>query len=309
MRVPTIFRKTFADFSSPKFLLAYLVPYLAIGCFLALGFTNDIPDDVATLPLGQQEAILFDTFAALSFFWGVGIPLLVVGAVLSANTLALEAERGTLRILLSKPIRRWEVVAGTFLAILSFSVLVALVSMLLMGVALYVLSGASAAAIGGGIFALVPGNLVFALFVSVVAAGLGTALAVLTRNRLRTALAGVVLPILYFAFLPIRALGGALYEDYFLYVVDVSYHFGHAFVLIHEAVGSGFTPETQAALAIWTGVYDPRRPLVDPLLGGMPTSLDPVGYVPPVVSVAGLLVLAAGLFGFALYRFERMDVS
>jgi len=40
----------------------------------------------------------------------------------------------------------------------------------------------------------------------------------------------------------------------------------------------------------------------------MPTSLNPVGYVPPVASVALLLVLAAGLFGFALYRFERMDI-
>ncbi len=309
MRVPTIFRKTFADFSNPKLLVAYFLPFLAIGGFLALGFANNLPDDIAALPLAQQEALLFDTYAALSFFWGVGIPLLVVGAILSANTLALEAERGTLRILLSKPIRRWEVVVGTFLAILAFSLLMALASMLLVGVALYLLSEASAAAIGGGIFALVPGNLVFAVFVSIVAAGLGTALAVLTQNRLRTALGGVVLPVLYFAFLPIRALGGPSYEEYYLYIVDVSYHFGHAFVLAHEAVGSGFTPETQASLAIWTGVYDPKRPLVDPLLGGMPTSLDPVGYVPPVASLVGLLVVSLGLFGFALYRFEHMDVS
>lgn len=309
MRVRTIFRKTFADFSSPKLLAAYFVPFLAIGGFLAFGFASNLPDDIATMPLRRQELLLFDVYAALSYFWGVGIPLLVVGAVLSANTLALEAERGTLRILLSKPIRRWEVLLGTFLAIVAFSVLVALASMLLIGATVYLFSNASAAAIGGGIFALVPGNLVFALFVAVVAAGLGTALAVLTQNRLRTALAGVVVPILYFAFLPIRQFGADFYGDYFLYVADVSYHFGHAFVLIHGALDSGFTPETQAALAIWSGVYDPQPPLVDPLLGGMPTSLEPVGYLPPVVSVALLLVVSVGLFGFALVRFERMDIS
>jgi ABC-2 type transport system permease protein len=308
MRVSVIFRKTFADFSSPRLLAAYFVPFLAVGGFLAFGFAGNLPDNLAAMPLRHQERQLLDIFASLSFFWGVGIPLLTIGSVLSANTLALEAETGTLRILLSKPIRRWEVALGTFLAIVAFAVLVGLASQLLIAACLYFFSGASPAAIGGGLLALVPGNLAFAGLVAVVTAGVGTGLAVLTRNRLRTALGGIVLPIFYFAFILVRQFSGVFYEDYFLYLVDVSYHFGNAFVLIHEAVGSGFTPQTQAALAIWSGVYDPPQPLTNPLLGGMPPSLDPVGYLPQVVSLLLLLAVSLGLFGYAVYRFERMDV-
>lgn len=308
MRAPVIFRKTLGDVSNPKILTAYLVPFLLVGGFLALGLSSDLPDGFAALPLGRQEAELTGTFAAVSFFWGAGIPVLALGGILSANTLAKEAEKGTLRILLSKPIRRWEVVVGMFGAVLVYSFLVAAAGMLLLAVAFRVTMDADPTALDGVVLRTMPGNLAFALFVSVVAAATGTALAVFTRSRLRTALLVLLLPLFYFAFLPIRALAGESYEDYHLYLADVNYHFGNVFVVVHDAAGTGFTPETQASLAAWTGVYDAQSAAYDPMLGGLPTTLELAGHVPAVASLAGLLVGSLGLFVAAVYRFERVDV-
>jgi len=307
--VTVISRKTLGDLSNPKLLAAFFVPFLAVGGFLALATAdNEIPEDVATLPLHAQELQLAGAFAPLSYIWGAGVPVLVLGAVLAAMTLATEAEHGTLRILLSKPIRRWEVVVGVFGAITLFSFLLAVACLLLVALLLFQFADASPGALGG-IFGLMPGNLAYALFVSVVIAAVGTVLSVVTRNRVRTLLGGLVFPVFYFVFLPVRVIAGDFYRDYALYLVDINYHFGNAFVFLHERVGDGFTPEMQATLAVWTGVYDPRDAAFDPLLGGLPPSLEPVGHVPQVVSLGVLAALAVGAFAFAVHRFQRMDVA
>lgn len=304
MGASLILRKTFADFSKPLVLVGYFAVFLGVLFFLALGFANDQAENVATLPLAQQEAMLREAFLPLAFLWGAGIPILLLGAVLGASSLAKEAEHGTLRILLSKPVRRWEVLLGTAGAIVAFLLLVGLASLLTTGLALYEFSGISAAALRGGVFDVLPASLAFTLLVAVVVASVGVALGVFTANRLRTGLGALVLPALYFVFFPVRALSSGIYEDYHLYLVDVNYHFGNAFVVIHETVGGGLDAEAQAALAVFTGVYDAEQAGAEEL----PASLDYVGHVPPTASLAALLLGSLALFLLAGYRFQRMDL-
>lgn len=305
-RALTVFRKTFADLSSPKLLTGFFVPFVSIAWFFGLALAeNEISG--AAAPLARQETELFASFAVISYFWAAGIPVLALGAVLCANTIAKEAEQGTLRILLSKPVRRWEVFLGTFAAVVAYSVLVTLTSLLLSAVLLVVMGDVGAAAISEGVFAAMPGNLAFALLGASVVTAVGLSLAVFTRNRLRTALGALVVPALYFAFLPVRLFSGGMYEDYHLYLLDVNYHFGNAFVFVHEAVGDEFGVRTQMMIAPWSGVYEMPESGANtdqPLTA----SLDAVGHVPMEVSVLLLALLAVGTFAAGLYRFERMDV-
>jgi ABC-type transport system involved in multi-copper enzyme maturation permease subunit len=307
-----IVRKSMRDFSRPLWLAGFFVLYLPVTYLLSLGLAGTAAGDVedlSTLPLHVQEEALLQAYAGVSFVWAVGIPMMVLTAVLAASAIATETERGTIEILLSKPIQRWEVLLGKFVAIVLFTLLAMVSGLLVAAAMVFYHSGASAAAIAGGIGTAVVGNVAYALLVALVVGAIGTAAAVASGSRLRTALVALLVPALFFAFIFVRAVGGDLYEDYLLYLLDVNYHFGNAFVFVHEAVGTGFSPPTQLFLEPVTGVYDGAGAGVDPLVGGMPPSVPLAGYVPPVASLGLLCGLAVALLVAGVYRFQRIDIG
>jgi ABC-2 type transport system permease protein len=299
-----IYRKTLGDLSEPKAILTYLVVFAAVLWFLLLGFTNnEIPDAVADLPLAEQELELLAAYVPLAWLWGVGIGLLAAGSLFVALTLATEADRGTLDLLLSKPVRRWEVLFATFLANVTFLFAVGVASLLLVAVFLYQMGGFSAAALGEGVFAVLPATLLYLLVVCALVNAVGIAASVATRNRLQTAAVTAVVPVLFFVLFVARLVPGSIYEDYYLYAVDVSYHLGNVYALLLGAVGGPMPVELQAQLGFWAGVYEV------PGGQGMPEeSLELVGYVDPAVSLALCLLLTGGLLAAALVKFQRLDV-
>lgn len=304
-----VMRKTLADLATPKALLLFLVPYAGLTAFISMAITNDVAADLAMAPLRVQEVALTDAFSGVAFVWAAGIPMMALVGVQAARAVASEAERGTLGILLSKPIRRREILLGKVAAIVLFSAVAMLAGLAIAAVAVYYFAGASAAAIGGGIFSVFPGHFAYAIYVALVLGAVGTFFAVLTRRRMWTALASLVVPALFFAFVFVRSVAGPLYEQYMLYVVDVSYHFGNAFVFVHGLTGTAFSPTTQVSLDTYTGVYDTAGTGMDPLVGGMSSSVPLAGYVPPAVSFVVLLGLSLGLLAAALYRFDRADIQ
>lgn len=306
-----IARKKFRDFASLKLLVAFYVPYLAIAWLFGRGVGTGAPDNMGSLPLPAQEQFLTETLAQLGVAWAVGIPLMVLVGVLLANGLAGEQQRGTLRILLSKPIARRDVLLGTYVAAIAFATLVAITGLLFLGSVLYWSAGASPAALGASIFALLPGLIVYAFVVIVFVASIATGFAVLSGSRLRTALGSLVVPALFFGFIFLRTIGGdqGAYRDFFLYVFDVNYHLGNVFVFLQGLVGVTFAPPTQAGLGLATGVYDDSAWGADPLVGGMDASVPLTGLLPQIVSVVVVIAVIVGLLALATRRFERMDIS
>lgn len=298
-----VYRKTLGDLSEPKSIVAYLIVFLSVLFFLALGFTGELPDGVTSLPLAEQELELLKLYAPLSWFWGAGIGLLAAGSLLVSLTLATEAERGTLDLVLSKPVRRWEVLLAVFLANITFLFAVAVASVLLVAVALYVMGGFSAAALDGGVFAVLPATLVYTLFVCAFINAVGMAVSVFTRSRLQTAALTAVVPVLFFVLFVARVFPGSIYEDYSLYLLDVGYHLGNVYTLVVDAVAGPFSPEVQAQVGFWTGVYEvPENP------GAVEGSLELIGYVDPGVSLALCLLVTLGSLAVAIVQFQRLDV-
>jgi ABC-2 type transport system permease protein len=299
-----IYRKTLGDLSNPKAIVTYLAVFVAVLWFLVLGFANnEIADGVADLPLAEQELELLTAYVPLVWLWGVGLGLLAAGSMFVALTLATEAQRGTLELVLSKPVRRWEVLLAVFLANVTFLFALGIVSLLLVAVVTYRMGGFAAAALGGGVFDILPPILLYTLFVCTLVNAVGTAASVLTRNRLQTAALTGLLPVLFFVLFVVRLFPGDIYEDYYLYVLDVSYHLGNVYALILDTVGDPMSVELQAQLGFWAGVYEvPDDP------GTAEGSLELVGYVDPIVSLALCVALTLGALGVALVRFRRLDL-
>lgn len=311
MQIQTVLKKTWEDFSNPKFLLPFLGAVVFITILLSVGFTSGLSSDFSTQPLAIQERELTKAFSTLSFLWFAGIPAMVLIAIISANHIAKEEEEGSLRILLSKPVRRWEVILGKFLAIMMFTFLIILVSQAFGSIILYHISGASAAALGNSIMGLFLPNAIYALFISFFISSLGTGISVLTGSRLKTAMLVVTIAVLlFFGFIIIR-MGtgqGGVYETYHLYSIDINYNLGNSYVFINQAIGEQFSPVTQSFLSTVSGTFDTTGASVDPLLGGMPTSLPTKGYIPPAVSFGGILAISIGILTSTTIYFERKDI-
>mgnify|MGYP000038296657 CR=1 FL=1 len=296
------------DSTRPKILAAFLVPYFGVTGLLATALGNTGHENLGSAPLFTQEQVLVELYVQLSFVWLVTFPMVLV-AVLAATNIASHLESGTFRVLLSKPVSRWEPLVGAFLGIVIVGVLATLSGLLVGGIALYVTTGASALALGGSVLTILPGTLAYALVVTILAAAIGTLLAVVTGTRLQTALGTALVPVLFFGFLFVRFLPvGDLYADLFLYVPDVNYHFGNVYAAIHGALGTEFTPATREAVSTVSGVYDIGGVWTDPLLSGIGGSTPLAGYVPPFVSVIVVGLVAVAALAGAVYRFGRMDV-
>lgn len=299
-----VYRKTLGDLSGPKLILTYLLVFLGVLFFLSLGFTNnEIPESIATLPLVEQELALLQAYGPLSWLWGTGIGLLAAGSLFVALTLATEAERGTLDMLLSKPVRRWEILLAVFLANVTFLFALGVASTLLVAVVLFQMGGFSAAALDGGVFAVLPATFLYTLLVCALVTAVGLAASVLTRSRLQTAVITALLPVLFFVMFVVRVFPGDIYEDYSLYMIDVSYHLGNVYTLLLDTIGDPIPVEVQARFGFWMGVYEVPEEQVT-----VRESLDLVGYVDPTVSLALCLALTVGLLTVALVRFQRLDV-
>ena len=303
--------KTVKDFSSLKLLLAFFVPYTGLTYLFARGLTSTDGDPVATLPLGAQEQLLTSAFGQLSFTWAAGFPAMVLVAVLAANGIARDEQTGTVRILLSKPVSRRQVLLGKYIGVVTFGFLATVACLLVGAVALYATAGASPSALGGSIFTLLPGTLVFAFGAVLFVAAVGTAASVFTASRLKTALIASLVPALFFAFLLVRLLTGGTgtYEQFKLYYLDVNYHLGNFFVTLHGVLGPEFSPITQSDLGLFTGVYDHSGWGPDPLVGGFTGTVPVVGHVSATLSILLGLVLTVALLVAAVLHFDRKDIS
>ena len=302
----TVARKTLGDLSDPKALVAYLAVYLGVLFFLALIIGNNVaPDDAGALSVAAQERFMLGAFLTITHLWAVGLGLLLFGVVAVANTLAREAEEGTLRIVLSKQVRRWEIVFGTFVGIVLYMLAVGIANTFVAAAAVYWFADVAPAALEGAVFEALPAVVLHALVVSAVVAAVGVSLAVATKSRLQTAVGALAIAATYFVMMVVRLFSPERYEDYYFYLADFSYHFGNALVFGYEATAGDIPVEAQMSLSLFSGVYDVRP---GEEFETMPESFELAGYVDPAVSFTALVGGAAVLLFVAAVRFQRIDI-
>lgn len=308
-RVTAIFGKTVGDLSAPKWLLTYLITFGFVLFFFGIAFGGNVLEDIDQLPLELQEELLMTGYVSLSIFWGVGLPLLVAGAVFGSLTLATEAERGTLQMILSKPVRRLEVFFASYLASVVFLTLLGVAGMILTALVLVEFSSVAPAAIEGGVIELIPVNLAFTLVVAILMAGLALSIGVVTRSRLQTVLISLLLPVLFLVMWLVRTISPGFYEDYSLYLVDANYHLGHVYDLLADVLGVTLSPSAKDGFSTFSGVYETTATASEPVHESLaPQSVELVEYVSPAVSVAilgGVLLVALVL---ALVSFHSQDI-
>ncbi len=143
MRTFIIARLTFLEAVRRRILLAGFLLGVAFLILYGSGFT--LMRNEVVLPAGDSTSKLFSTglysFLTMAGLYAVNFLAIAMGALISADTLAGEINSGTIQAIVTKPVRRAEVVSGKWLG---FAGLLALYLLLMAGGVLmiaYVVSG------------------------------------------------------------------------------------------------------------------------------------------------------------------------
>lgn len=132
MAVFIIARLTFTEAIRRRILLAAFVLGIAFLFLFSVGFTL-MRDEVRPFDQSDSASLLqlgFNTFLTNAGLYAVNFLAIAMGALLSADTLAGEINSGTIQAIVTKPIRRVEVVLGKWLG---FAGLLALYLLLMVG--------------------------------------------------------------------------------------------------------------------------------------------------------------------------------
>jgi len=112
-----IMRLTFREAVRRKIVLAALLLGLAFLVFYSLGFYF-ITDNLGQMPAGPATALArseADNFLFMAGMYAITFLSIVMAALISADTLSGEISTGTIQTLVTKPVRRAEIVLGKWL--------------------------------------------------------------------------------------------------------------------------------------------------------------------------------------------------
>ena len=219
------------------------------------------------------------------WFWSTGIVLTLMISNQSSGLIADEVDKGTMLMLVSKPVSRFQIFFGKFLAMVCYAPFINAISVFLSGWVITLVFGGSIHHYAE-MLPLLRYLFAYCIFVSLIFIFISMALSSIMSKGRRAIIVMVFLIIVVFlVFLIVRLVAGSYYEQYYLYWIDLGYHLGNIFVFFIET--NEIVPPTTAWQTLFmriAGVYQ----------GG---TSDPAQNI----SLQGDLKLIAILFLFLLF--------
>ena len=324
MRFHVVMERTIRELMSLKriavIVIGGLVPAAGLSLFLRGAFK------AGGMSLEMQTHFLLGYFMILSFVIATGYLGYFVVAASGQEFVAKEEERGTLLLMVSKPISRFQFLLGKFLALVLTSLLLGLIVLLGSVLVFRAVLGLDIDTVGSTL-GLVPWIFLLTVIAVLLFASVSMALSALIRSdMIRSMLMMLVVMLIFGAGSGIRMMYPNVYEGYGLYWLDGSYHLGNSYLLfLDQAKSARMTPQTQVMLGMATGTYKAELLMAlsmffggsdvmgsaayDPEIGGLPPSLEKTAYLSPLISIALCLLAAGAAFGVANVALDRKEVQ
>lgn len=308
MRFHIVLSKTLNDLMSLRRTVALVLLGVSVPIAMAVTAWRHSPQ-ISQMSLEMQIHYVINNFSIALFMWVAGFFLAITVATTAAGFISKEDSEGTLLLMVSKPIDRFEIVLGKFLALVVNSmVLQALI--LLISVAIFWIVLPLDPDTFRALVKLVPWMFLYSIVVTLAFGAIATAFSALMKSRVKIMLVlMIIIMVVFFIGMVVRTTSPEVYEDYRLYYPDLGYHLGNSFGVFLDHVESGkVLPESQALLGKFAGTYKSIEQSFDPDIGAMPASLEATGYVSPAISLAIWLVIFAAALGLAMAAINRKEV-
>lgn len=301
-----LIEETFCELFSPiKFSLSLIImlvyPIIIISSPLSIDFSS----------ISNQHAssIIAVALAFPVFFWTFGIIFTSIIGIFGAPLIAEEIDSGTMLILVSKPINRYKIFLGKYIALFLYGILLSLSAIFLLGwISIFRYSG--------NIYHFVEIlPFLFSLFLyttvlSFIFVSITLALSSIFKKSKNATLVVIFLVILSFlGFSTIIELIHYNYEKFQIYHFNLGYHLGNMYILFIELFNA--IPPSSAWQSNFAKLFGIFRYLadVDPdqniNLGG----LEQTNYYLPVVSLLIWIIIALLLLLYGLLSLKKREIS
>jgi ABC-type transport system involved in multi-copper enzyme maturation permease subunit len=279
-------------------IVAIIVPFLVADAA-----------SVSSYPLEIQALMLKDILFFVTYFWVAGIVLVFFASWIVTDFVAGEVSRGTLLSLITKPIHRWEVLLGKFIAYLIFITIMEAIAIFITIYVVVTVSGAHLSVIGE-LTQYIPILLFFSLFVAIVFGTIPLALSTVSKSRVLVMIIMAALVIvMYLGFYIIRSGFPDSYADYHLYNFDLGYHMGNIFISFTEAANVSLTPTFQEQMGLFAGTHELDTSLLDPDQDFSLPSIPRTNYFSTAGSWFIWTLIPAGLTMLSLFKLKKKEVQ
>ncbi len=309
-RLFVIIKKTLIDLFTIKTTGLYLGLMLLLPILFAMITKSENLLGLNNMTLEMQAAFITGLFIVMAFLWTAGFPLVLFTFIKCAGFISKEDADGTLLILVSKPIKRSNILLGKFLAFLIYTLTLQLIVLLLIpyiwtqvyGLDLFVFSS---------LLKVVLPIFIYSTFVLLIFGSIASALSTVTKNSVKIITILVVLTIfLFFGFSMVRnfTVSTGLYERYNIYAFDINYHLGNTYDFFIEQSNIKIMPFLQIPLGGFSGIYDVNQQFIDFDQGIMAPSLQKYSYFSPIYSIILWLALASGLVLSGIFLLKKKEI-
>lgn len=287
------------------------LPKIVIMLFAAIIIPLLFADiaDVKNYPLDIQALMLRDSLFFLTYIWLGGILLAFFATWTISDFVAGQDNRGTLLSLITKPIHRWEVILGKYLAYMIFIALIEVIALFITIYVLVTVSGSHLSVIWG-LTKYIPILLLYCMFVALVFGTIPLVLSTVSRSRVLVVIitAGIVI-VMFLGFYIIRSGSSNYYEDSHLYNLDLGYHLGNVFMSFAGAGNIQLTPTFQEQMGLFAGTHDLGVSLGESDQGFQLASIPLTNYYPKLVSWILWTLIPIGLTVLSVFKLKKKEVQ
>ena len=310
MRFQTIMMKTMNDLLSFKrnivFLILIFIAPIILSSIVSMAF------NLSSMTLANQIQTVNMFYIILVFFWVAGILLVMFTSFTCGDFITKEQNDGTLLLLTSKPVQRYEIVLGKYLAFLVSIMIYQLIALIVTPLIMYWLLPVDPYVLDS-MASLIPSMMLYSIFITVTFGALATSLSCISKSRFKTFIILIALTVtIFLGFMLFRGylVGANVYDPYFSWC-DINYHMGNSYTLFLDSNEYRMSPTLQAVLGQITGTYDSADPgmLFDKDIGAMNPSIARTDYISPIISFIGWMGFTILFLVFGILRFQKREIT
>jgi len=310
MRFHTVMFKTLGDLLKVKRSLLFIIAILIVPIVVSTVINSVFA--LTTMSLANQIQTVTMFYIIIVFFWVAGIPLVLLAGVTCGDFISKEENEGTLLLLVSKPVRRHEIVLGKYFAFIINVLILEIIAVTLTPLIMYWVLPIDPSVLDS-MAGLIPAIIFYSMFIAVTFGALATALSCIFKSRFKTILilVGITMAV-FLGFMVFRGFmtGANIYDPYVVWA-DVNYHMGNSYLSFIDSTGYRMAPPLQAILGTFTGTYSGVDPgmLYDADIGAMYSSIPRTDYISPSFSMFGWMFFTFILLIIGIIRFQKREVK